>query len=212
MMSKMQQSDYKAFVKEIKEKIFRAQLKALQAVNSELLSLYKDVGKSIIEKQEQHDWGKSVVENLARDLQKEFPGMQGFSARNLWRMRNFYLEYKDNTILPPLVAEIGWSHNIVLMEKCKDLLEREFYIRMTNKYGWTKNILIHQIEGGAYERYLVNQTNFDEVLAKKYRHKAKLSVRDRYNFDFLELGREYDERELELGLINNIRSFLLEDF
>ena len=182
----------------------------MQAVNLELLNLYTDVGKSIVDKQEQFGWGKSVVENLAQDLQKEFPGMQGFSARNLWLIRSFYLEYKDNIKLQPLVAEIGWSHNIIVMEKCKDDLEREFYIRMTKKYGWTKNVLTHQIEGGAYERYLVNQTNFDKALAKKYRPQAKLAVRDSYNFDFLELGREYDERELELGLIKNIRSFLLE--
>ena len=96
------------------------------------------------------------------------------------------------------------------MGKCKDLLEREFYVRMTRKYGWTKNVLIHQIEGQSYERYLLNQTNFDESLIMKYRHQAKLAIKDSYNFDFLELGREYDERELELGLIKNIRSFLLE--
>jgi len=86
--------------------------------------LSSDIGKSIIKKQDQLGWGKSAVENLARDLQKQFPGIQGFSSRNLWRMRNFYMEYKDNTKLPPLVAEIGWSHNIIIMEKCKDYLER----------------------------------------------------------------------------------------
>jgi predicted nuclease of restriction endonuclease-like (RecB) superfamily len=209
-MDRIHQLDYKVFVKEIKEKIIDAQLRALQAVNRELLNLYTDIGKSIVEKQEQLGWGKSIVENLARDLQKEFPGIKGFSADNLWRMRKFYLAYKGNEKLAPLVQEIGWSHNIVLMEKCKDMLEREFYIRMVKKYGWTKNILIHQIEGGTYERYLANQTNFDKALAKKYRHQAKLALRDRYNFDFLELSREYDERELELGLIKNIRSFLLE--
>jgi predicted nuclease of restriction endonuclease-like (RecB) superfamily len=209
-MDKIQQSQYKAFVNEIKEKIHHVQLKAMQAVNRELLNLYTDIGKSIVEKQEQLGWGKSVVENLAQDLQKEFPGMQGLSARNLWRMRNFYLEYKDNTKLPPLVAEIGWSHNIVIMEKCKDSLEREFYIRMTKKYGWTRDILIHQVEGGSYERYLVNQTNFEKALEKKYKYQAKMAVKDSYIFDFLELSREYDERELELGLIKNIRNFLLE--
>ena len=125
-------------------------------------------------------------------------------------MRSFYLEYKDKRKLQPLVAEISWSHNVILMEKCKDLLEREFYVRMTRKYGWTKNVLIHQIEGQSYEKYLINQTNFDKSLEMKYRHQAKLAVRDSYNFDFLELGRDYDERELELGLIKNIRNFLLE--
>lgn len=94
-MNKIPQSDYQSFVKEIKEKIYQAQLKAMQAVNSELLSLYTDIGKSIVEKQENLGWGRSVVENLSRDLQKEFPGVQGFSARNLWLMRSFYLEYKN---------------------------------------------------------------------------------------------------------------------
>ena len=209
-MRKIPQSDYQSFVKEIKEKIFHAQVNAMQAVNRELLSLYTDIGKSIVEKQEQLGWGKSVVENLAQDLQKEFPDIQGFSTRNLWRMRTFYLEYKDSSKLPPLVAEIGWSHNIIVMEKCKNDLEREFYIRMTKKYGWTKFVLTHQIEGGAYERYLLNQTNFEKALAKKYRPQAKMAVRDSYNFDFLELGREFDERELELGLLKNIRGFLME--
>lgn len=209
-MNKIKQSDYLDFVKEIKEKIYKSQLKAMQAVNRELLVLYNEIGKSIIEKQEQLGWGKSIIENLAKDLQNEFPGMQGFSARNLWLIRSFYLEYKDNIKLQPLVAEISWSHNVILMEKCKDLLEREFYVLLTRKYGWSKSILIHQIESEAYERYLLNQTNFTKALEEKYRHQAKLAVKDSYNFDFLELGKEYDERQLELGLINNIRSFLLE--
>jgi predicted nuclease of restriction endonuclease-like (RecB) superfamily len=209
-MNNIKPSDYRDFVKEIKEKIYHSQLKALQAVNRELLALYNEIGKSIVEKQEQLGWGKSIIENLAKDLQNEFPGMQGFSARNLWLIRSFYIEYKDNVKLQPLVAEISWSHNVILMGKCKDLLEREFYILLTRKYGWSKSILIHQIESGAYERYLLNQTNFTKALEEKYRHQAKLAVKDSYNFDFLELGKEYDERQLELGLINNIRSFLLE--
>jgi predicted nuclease of restriction endonuclease-like (RecB) superfamily len=150
------------------------------------------------------------VENLSKDLQYEFPGIHGFSSQNLWRMRRFYLEYQDNTKLAPLVREIGWSHNIAIFEKCKDDLQKEFYIQMTKKYGWTKSVLIHQIESEAYERYLLNQTNFDKALEEKFRHQANLAVKDSYNFDFLELGEQYDERQLELGLINNVRSFLLE--
>lgn len=209
-MDKIQQSDYQAFVKEIKEKIYQSQLKAMQAVNRELLTLYIEIGKSIVQKQQELGWGKSVVENLADDLQKEFPGIKGFSARNLWLMRSYYLEYKDDKKLQPLVAEISWSHNVILMEKCKDLIEREFYIRMTRKYGWTKNILIHQIEGKAYELFLLNQTNFEKTLPQKYIHQAKLAVKDQYIFDFLELAEDYKERDLELGLINNIRRFLQE--
>ena len=209
-MNKIRQSDYLSFVKEIKEKIYQAQLKAMKAVNRELLALYSDIGKTIVEKQELFGWGKSVVETLAKDLQNEFPGMLGFSSRNLWLMRSYYIEYKDNKKLQPLVAEISWTHNVVLMEKCKDLLQREFYIRVIKKYGWSKSILIHQIESEAYERYLLNQTTFDKALEEKYRHQANLAVKDSYNFDFLELGEEYDERKLELGLIKNVRRFLLE--
>jgi predicted nuclease of restriction endonuclease-like (RecB) superfamily len=124
-MNKMPQSDYQSFVMEIKEKIHKSQLKALQAVNRELLSLYSDIGKSIVEKQEYQGWGKTIVENLSKDLQKEFPGIKGFSVANLWRMRMFYLTYKENKNLAPLVREIGWSHNIIVLEKCKNDLERE---------------------------------------------------------------------------------------
>lgn len=125
-------------------------------------------------------------------------------------MRTFYVEYYGNSKLAPLVREIAWSHNLVILEKCKDDLEREFYIQMTKKYGWSKSVLIHQVEGNAYERFLLNQTNFDKALEDKYKHQAKLAVKDSYSFDFLEMSEEFDEREMELGLIKNIRSFLLE--
>lgn len=103
-------------------------------------------------------------------------------------MKNFYESYVDDEILAPLVREIGWSHNIVILEKCKDPLQREFYIRMTKRYGWTKNVLIHQIENKSYEKYLLNQTNFDQTVSEKYRKQAKLAVKDEYTFDFLELA------------------------
>jgi predicted nuclease of restriction endonuclease-like (RecB) superfamily len=209
-MNKKPMSDYQSFVKEIKEKIYQAQFEAMKTVNRELLTLYSEIGRSIVEKEKALGWGKTVVKNLSRDLHKEFPGIKGFSIANLWRMRMFYLTYKDNEKLAPLVREIGWTHNIIVLERCKDDLEREFYIRMTIKYGWTKNVLIHQIEEQSYERYLINQTNFNKSLTVKYRYQAKLAVKDSYNFDFLELGGEYVEKELELGLIRNIRSFLLE--
>lgn len=125
-------------------------------------------------------------------------------------MRQIYLEYKDNTKLQPLVGEISWSHNLVIMSKCKDDLEREFYIQMTKKYGWTKNVLIHQIEGKSYEKFLLNQTNFDKAVPGKYKHQAKLAVKDEYNFDFLEISEDHNEKELELALMKNIRKFLSE--
>jgi predicted nuclease of restriction endonuclease-like (RecB) superfamily len=202
--------DYKAFFIEIKEKIYKAQYEALKQVNTALIKLYWDIGKSIVEKQKKHKWGKSVVENLSIDLQKEFIGVNGLSSDNLWRMRKFYLNYEVQAKLAPLVQEIGWSHNIVIMEKCKDLLEREFYIKMTMKYGWTKNVLIHHVEGKSYEKFLLGQTNFDKALPEKYKHQAKLAVKDEYNFEFLEIGDEHSERELELALMKNMRKFLME--
>ena len=141
-------TDYQLLLGEIKQRIRSAQYEALKAVNQALLALYWDIGQSIVTRQQGETWGKSVVERLAEDLQTEFPGVKGFSSRNIWNMRNFYLTYQQNEKLQPMVAEIGWTHNIIILEKCKDDLEREFYIRMTRKFGWTKNVLIHQIDRG----------------------------------------------------------------
>lgn len=193
---------------DIKERIRSAQYEALQAVNRELIALYWDIGKIIVTQQQKEKWGKGIVEQLAHDLRAEFPGVSGFSARNIWNMRSFYLAYAKNEKLQPMVAEIGWTHNMVILTKCKDDLEREFYIRMTRKYGWTKNVLTHQIEGQAYEKTLLNQTNFAATLPEPVRDQAKLAVRDEYVFDFLELGDQYSERELEQALLGKVDSFL----
>ena len=123
--------DYRNLLVEVKQRIRSAQYEALKAVNKELIALYWDIGRMIVTRQQGTSWGKSVVEQLAKDLQAEFPGISGFSARNIWRMRDFYLTYQPKENLTPLVAEIGWTHNLVILEKCKDDLKREFYIRMT---------------------------------------------------------------------------------
>jgi len=209
-MSVIVTAEYKTFFKEIKERIHKAQYDALKSVNKELINLYWDIGKSITAKQEKLGWGKSIVETLARDLQKEFSGIHGFSARNLWNMRTFYLTYKDSQKLQPLVAEISWTKNVIIMERCKDDIRREFYIKTTRKFGWTKDVLINQLEAGAFERYMANQTNFDKTVPGKYRHQAKLAVKDEYSFDFLELGEEHSEKELERALLENVRKFLIE--
>src|ERR1700738_3041624 len=99
----------------------------------------------IIERQQVEGWGKSVVEQLAHDLQIDFPGIKGFSAPNLWRMRLFYETYHQNQKLSPLVREISWTNNLIIMDQCKDDLQREFYLRMTRKFGWSKNVLAHQV-------------------------------------------------------------------
>lgn len=202
--------DYKNLLTEVKQKIRSAQYEALKAVNKQLIALYWDIGKTIVTRQEGASWGKSVVEQLAKDLQVEFPGISGFSAANLWRMRLFYESYAKNEKLAPMVREIGWTHNIVILEKCKDDLEREFYIRMTRKFGWTKNVLIHQIENQTYEKTLLNQTNFDRAISEEDRDRAKLAVKDEYTFGFLELGDEYDERQLEQAILARVEPFLKE--
>ena len=202
--------EYNNFVVEIKNKIKDSQYEAMKAVNKALISLYWGIGKEIYNQQQEKGWGKSIVEVLAKEIKKDFPDTQGFSARNLWRMRNLYVEYKDNEILPPLVAEISWTKNIVIMEKCKDSLEREFYIKMTRKYGWTKDVLINHIENKSYEKYLLNQTNFDETLPEKYVKQGKLAVKDEYIFDFMEMSEQHSEKDLENNLVNHIKSFLEE--
>ncbi len=209
-MSAISPGDYGELLVEIKQRIRSAQYEALRAVNKELIALYWDIGQMIVSRQQGETWGKSVVEQLAKDLQAEFLGISGFSARNIWNMRSFYLSYSQNEKLQPIVAEIGWTHNLVIMEKCKDDLEREFYLRMTRKFGWTKNILIHQIENQTYEKTLLNQTNFEQTLSEDIRNQAKLAVKDEYTFDFLELADEYSERQLEQAILAGVEPFLQE--
>lgn len=209
-MSLIKKQDYKDFLKEIKQRVYRAQYEAFKAVNKELIGLYWDIGRMIIERQAKHGWGNAIVETLARDLQAEFPGMRGYSKDNLWRVRKFYLKYKDNRKLAPLVQEIGWAHNVIIMEKCKGDEERAFYIRMTRTFGWTKNVLSHQIISKAYEKTLRNQTNFQKVLPAPMQSQAKLAVKDEYTFDFLELSEEHGEVELERALIEKVSRFLRE--
>jgi len=204
------ESEYKDFIVQIKDKIRKSQYEAMKAVNVELINLYWGIGKEIYIQQEEKGWGKSIVEVLVEELKKEFPDVKGFSVSNLWRMRNFYMTYKYSKNLAPLVREISWTKNIVIMEKCKDALEREFYIKMTKKYGWTKDVLINNIENKVYEKYLLNQTNFDDTLPDEYLNQAKLAVKDEYIFDIMELSEQHTEKELEKVLVNNIKNFLEE--
>ena len=201
-------TDYPALLAEVKARIQSAQYAALRAVNKELVSLYWDIGRLIVERQQCAGWGASVVERLAADLQAAFPGTGGFSASNLWRMKSFFETYCDAEKLAPLVREIGWSHNLLILSRCKDAQEREFYLRMTRKFGWSKNVLAHQIDNQSYEKSLLGQSNFDQTLTPALRAQAKLAVKDEYAFDFLELGAQHSERELERALIARIEDFL----
>ncbi len=201
---------YRQLVTDAVNRVRQGQIKALKAVNQEQIQLYWDLGKMIVERQELYKWGKSVVENLATDLQKEFQGMMGMSSRNLWRMRSFYLTYCSNEFLPPLVAEIGWTHNYIILERCKDETERLFYINQVRNFGWSKNVLIHKIELQTYQKIVLSQQNFDKTLPDNINKQAALAVKDEYIFDFLELADEHSEYELEQALINDIRKFLIE--
>jgi len=209
-MGKSLVGNYGILLTEIKSRVRSAQYAALKIVNKELVSMCWDIGRMITDRQKGVAWGAAVVARLAGDLQKEFPGVQGFSVSNLWRMRTFYNTYSKIEKLAPLVREIGWSHNIIVLEKCSDVLEREFYIRMTRKYGWSKNVLAINIEAQTYKKYLLNQTNFEKTVPEKVRNQAKLAVKDEYTFDFLDLGEEHSERQLESALIAKVNRFLTE--
>ncbi|MCX5782422.1 MAG: PDDEXK nuclease domain-containing protein [Elusimicrobia bacterium] len=210
MTKEIRKDEYLILFKDVKQRILSAQYDALKAVNKELINLYWDIGMMIVDRQKKHGWGKAVVETLAQDLQQEFHGMQGFSSQNLWYMRQFYVEYCNKANLQPLVGEISWAKHLIIMAKCKDDLEREYYIRMAKRMGWTKNVLIHQIENQSYEKTLLNQTNFNKALPAPIKHQAKLAVKDEYTFDFLELGEEHSEMELERALIAKVNRFLVE--
>lgn len=209
-MSELNSQDYANFFHEIKGYIRDRQLQAMRSVNRELVALYLDIGELIHQKQTALGWGKSVVETLARDLQAEFPGRNGFSANNLWLMRQFYCEYVDKPNLQLLIGEISWTKNLVIFGRCKDDLEREFYLRATARYGWTTNVLKHQVDNKSYEKFLLNQTNFDLAVPEEIKAQALLAVKDRYTFDFLDLADEHSERELEQALVKNVRAFLFE--
>lgn len=139
-----------------------------------------------------------------------FPGVRGFSARNLWNMRDFYLSYAENEKLQTLSAEISWSHNMIILEKCKDPLEREFYIRMSKRNGWTYRVLMNQISNKTYEKTFVSQNNLDKSLPEKIKPPAILAMKDEYAFGFLELADEHSEAELERAILSKVEDFLRE--
>ena len=206
----MPPAGYGDFLHEVKTHIRQRQYQALRAANKELLTLYWWLGENISRRQAEQGWCKAVVETLARDLQAEFPGRNGFSARNLWNMLDFYREYANRPKLQPLVAEISWAKNLLIMARCKDDLEREFYLRATARFGWTKNVLQHQLDNQSYRQYLAGQTNFDAALPENIKAQALLAVKDHYVFDLMGLAEEYSERELEQALVRNLRAFLAE--
>jgi predicted nuclease of restriction endonuclease-like (RecB) superfamily len=208
-------ADYAKFVKQLKIKIRSSQFKAALAVNRELIQLYWDIGREIVERQEKDGWGTGVVEKVANDIQNEFPGIEGFSKTNMGRMRAFYRAY---SIYPQAVGKleelpifkIPWGHNIAIFEGVKDLDQRLWYANMVIQEGWSRNALMNSIKIKTYKRYGKAITNFHERLPEPHSQLAQDTLKDPYNFDFLELAREHIEKDLEDGLIEHVEKFLSE--
>jgi len=203
---------YIDFIKELKQKILTAKNRATLSVNIAMIELYFDIGKEIVAKQESLGWGKSVVEQMAKDLQMEFGKRSGYSSANLWRMRFFYLTYRNNLNLAQLVREIPWSHNITIFQKCKDEKEQEYYIRNTIEQGWTRDLLTHHIKTNLFERDKkeIKQNNFTQTLEKELSVLAVDMMKSEYNLEFLDVHKEAKERVVEDAIIENIKRFLLE--
>ncbi|MCB4755932.1 MAG: PDDEXK nuclease domain-containing protein [Elusimicrobia bacterium] len=218
-------SGYPKFLSDLKVRIRSAQLKAAVSVTRELVLLYWDLGRRIVEKQREEGWGQSVIETLSRDLQKAFPGVDGYSTRNIWRMRAFYLAYSRSLQKlpqpvaelkgyhpPKVVSEIPWGHNILLLEKVMDLRVRLWYAQCTVKYGWSRSVLWQHVETHLFERQgkRIETTNFRRTLPPAQSDLALEIMKDPYNFDFLTLKAPAREKHLEEGLLQHIRRFLLE--
>lgn len=204
---------YAEFLTTLKVRIRSAQVRAVVSINRELILLYWDIGRQMVERQEKEGWGAGVIERLANDLQGDFPGIKGFSPRNIWRMRAFYLAYSAaGPKLPQAVAEIPWGHNVLLFEKIKDSSARLWYARKSVEHGWSRAVLWHQMDTKLYERQgkKLKATNFLRTLPPAQSDLALEMVKDPYNFDFITLAEGARERELQKGLLAHIREFLIE--
>jgi predicted nuclease of restriction endonuclease-like (RecB) superfamily len=201
---------YEDFLRDLKQRIRTAQVRAVLAVNRELVLLYWQIGRDIVERQDRAGWGAKIIESLSADLRAAFPEMQGFSPRNLKYMKAFAETWPDLSLVQAALAQITWYHNIALLEKTKSAEERLWYARQTVQNGWSRNVLVLQIESGLYRRQGKAQTNFTATLPAPQSDLAQQVLKDPYNFDFLTLAEDARERELESGLLEHLRRFLLE--
>lgn len=204
--------NYYSFLKQIKARILHARIKAAHTVNRELIQLYFGLGKAIMEKQQLYGWGKSIVEKLSVDLINEFPGVAGFSPRNLWDMRRFYSEYKDLPKLRQLVAEIPWGQNLLILNRIKNPKAKEYYLRSTIEMGWSRNVLLNQIKAKAFDRHYLaeKQHNFRKALPEHLAEQADQSMKDVYALDFLGIRKPILERELEKRMVEKVKELILE--
>jgi len=202
--------NYEAFLSALKTRVRTAQMQALLSVNRELVILYWQIGKDILQRQQEEGWGAKVIDRLAKDLKRDFPDMQGLSARNLKYMRSFAETYPDEQIVQEVLAQIPWYHNIALLEKLGSLQERLWYAKKTVANGWSRNILVMQIESRLYDWQGGAITNFANTLPALDSDFAKGLLKDPYNLDFLNLSEDAKERDMERGLVDHIRQFLME--
>jgi predicted nuclease of restriction endonuclease-like (RecB) superfamily len=201
---------YRDLLANVKAQIRTARVRAALAANRELVLLYWQIGREILTRQRQEGWGTRVIDRLAQDLHVEFPDMQGLSTRNLKYMRSFAEAWPEQPIVQQLAAQLPWFHNCVLLDKVKAPTERLWYAEQTIENGWSRNVLVMQIESGLYRRQGSATTNFQTTLPQPDSDLAQQLIKDPYMFDFLALAKDARERELESGLLVHLRDFLLE--
>ncbi len=201
---------YAALLKDIKERVRTAQVRAALAVNRELILLYWSIGRDILDRQKVEGWGTKVIERLAKDLGTEFPGIEGFSPRNLKYMRAFAEAWPEKEFVQQAIAQLPWGHQTRLLDRIKDRPTREWYLNAAVEHGWSQNVLVHQISSRLHERQGKALTNFSQALPPEGSDLAAQILKDPYNFDFLTLTESAKERELERGLLIHLRDLLLE--
>ncbi len=214
MTSDLTHADYRQWLGELKSRFRKVQLKAAVTVNTELLQFYWALGADMVARQMEHDWGSGFLTNLSRDLMREFPDIKGFSKRNLELIRQWYRFWSgDAAIAKQAVAQftsIPWGHNLAIIAKCPGHAEALYYVQQTQTHGWSRAVLVHQIESGLWRREGKAVTNFAQTLPAPQSDLAAQMLKDPYVFDFLSLTPAHTERELEQALIDHITQFLLE--
>jgi len=205
-------SSYSKVLEELKSKIRKAQYKATISANKEMIILYWNIGATILLQQKKQGWGSKVIDRLSLDLTISFPDMKGFSSRNLKYMRKLAETYPDKVIVQQLVAQIPWGHNVRILDYIDNPTERIWYIEQTVKNGWSRNVLVHQIESGLYKRQrgISKTTNFKKTLSLPQSDLAQQTIKDPYVFDFLNISQNARELELQNELVRHITKFLLE--
>ena len=205
----MNSNEYLATIEQVKQEIKAAQYKAAVHVNTELIMLYHSIGCVI---NAHKSWGNKFIENLAQDIKLEFPKTTGYSVRNLKYMAKFAATYPDSEFVQQVVAQIPWGHNVVLLDKVSDADERNWYIEACRKNGWSRNVLVHQIESGLYQRQALAEkiSNFENRLPSPQSELAVQTMKDPYIFDFIPFKEDMVERDIERALVQDVTKLLLE--